>query len=170
MKKVIVVLTGGYLSLLGSLGFLGSVILLIFLALGKSTHFSPQNPLVIPFIYLPVVAWLLATGIGLILFKNWARYSLFLMSGLAILIGVALSAIFQLMPFHHLTNQTVIATVRIIVTGISIVFLILLPVFYCIFFTRKTVVALFSNPAQSTPQFNRPDNNPVLPETSGPNQ
>lgn len=41
-------------------------------------------------ICIPLTLWLIATGVGLLKKRNWARISIFILSGMAIVLGIIL--------------------------------------------------------------------------------
>ena len=155
MKKVFIVLTGVYLLILGCFLIL-SVGMLFLSSRFSSAQFPPNfNPLLIVFIYLPFIAWLFATGIALFLYKNWARISLLVMSGLAIFAGLCMALVVTLMPMPD-TGSGSSSVAKVILLICTAIFTIALPIVYFIFFTRKSVVELFKDPMQPVSELKRP--------------
>lgn len=155
MKKFFVVITGIYLLLLallsGALGVSG------FLVPPEVQEAQSASPLTVFCVFMPVMVWLAATGVGLFMRKNWARLSLLVMSGLALFSGVTSMAAIALMPFPDTgLDADAVGAIKAIIVGVMGFFLVVLPVTYGIFFTRKSVKTLFGNPDENQSKSKRP--------------
>ncbi|MDD5681281.1 MAG: hypothetical protein PHI59_08600 [Candidatus Omnitrophica bacterium] len=148
MKKFFIVLSGVYLLLLGLViaGFLA----LMFIALTNAPASSanvPEAAIGLKFMMLsgvPAAIWLIVTGIGIIMVKNWARYSLFVMSGLSILFILPSLLIMPLTLILRPGLQEGAGLFAILLMmAIEAVVGIAIPVFFFIFFNRKSVRDLF---------------------------
>ena len=148
MKKFFLILTAIYLLLLALLGSLLCIVGFIGMNAGPQSIPADINPLFIFAIYVPFIGWLLATGIGLLLKRHWARYSIMVMSGFAIFMGIILCLVVSLLPLPGNAGA--------IFLGLIAIFLIILPVVYLIFFTRPSVKELFSTTKLDSGGSNRP--------------
>ncbi|MDD5679735.1 MAG: hypothetical protein PHI59_00615 [Candidatus Omnitrophica bacterium] len=84
MKKWVINATGAYIVIIG-------IIASLLITFGVITFNSNSDTLEIRqmiVVYVLIALWLISTGLGLILVKNWSRYSLFIMSVIALFIGV----------------------------------------------------------------------------------
>lgn len=144
MKKTIVVLTGIYMLSLSCflilIEFVSSINIIKHARISGTHHYL----LVIVLIILPFIVCSSVTGIGLLMFRNWSRYFLSVLSLLAIILGGLFSALFVSIPFHAIVNPTVVMITRVLLVLISLFFLIILPLFHLVFFSRKTVSELFN--------------------------
>ena len=144
MKKFIVVLIGIYLILIGVLGLL---ILLVGLFLSPKTSsaeiakfdFFKVQVLIISSVF---ALWPVITGLGIILRKNWARFSAFVISVFAIFTGLLISLLFLFVPSPQ-NSPVDYKIIKLIILGFFFVFFIAIPLFFVIFFTRKSVEELF---------------------------
>jgi hypothetical protein len=118
------------------------------------------NPLFIFAVYIPFIGWLLATGIGLLLKRHWARYSIMVMSGFAIFMGIIFCLVFSLAPLPENANANMI--IKTVLLGLTSIFLIILPVVYLVFFTRQSVKELFGTTKSDSRSSNRPRGISVL--------
>lgn len=132
MKKFFIILSGFYLLLVGLL----FSILIIFSLTRIPFSESPSGLYgVLNFVLFGV--WAIATGIGIILRKNWARYSLFVMSFFAIFIGlIMLVPLFFIVSINDRPDFGV-------VSFLAFIFFIAVPIFFLIFFNRKMVKEFF---------------------------
>lgn len=143
MKKFFLISTAIYLLLLALLGILSSLMSYFGLNARPEASLANFSPLYLLLIGLPFIGWLIATGVGLLLKKNWARYSILVMSGFAFLMGVIFCFVFIFMPASNAMNGVVTWVIKTVFVILSIIFLIILPIIYCIFFTRQSVKDLF---------------------------
>lgn len=141
MKKFFIVISGIYLVGLGILSGL-SLVLGLFLAQSRAVQIQIVNPGFSIVINLVLVAIVVATGIGIILRKNWSRYVLFVLSGLAIFTGLILCIITVFMSFPVETPEAApIAKISILI--FNSIFFFAIPVFFLVFFSRGSVKELF---------------------------
>jgi len=158
MKKAITVLIGLCILLFGILLLVVSIV--NFITLSKNLVDLPtgMSPVFMVITNIPIIIWLLITGVGLVLRKNWSRYSLFVMSVFAIVIGIFMSLISILLPLFVDAPELDASFdfVRLIMLGIFFVFFIMLPVFFLIFFNRKSVKEIFILKEQQPVLSNRP--------------
>jgi len=77
--------------------------------------------------------WCLLTGMGLLVKDEWARYSLFIMSGFAILLG----SLFALVSLSNIKDFWIFGIIFLIL-------LMLIPLFFILFFSNKKVAKIFS--------------------------
>jgi hypothetical protein len=154
MKKFFLILTAIYLLILALLGTVLCVTGYMGMNARPETIPANFNPLFLLVIYAPFIGWLLVTGIGLFLKKHWARYSILVMSGFAVFIGVIFCLVFGLMPLPGNPNTNL--TIKTVAVGVSIAFLIILPVIYLVFFTRQSVKDLFGTKRPDPGKANRP--------------
>ena len=154
MKKFFLVLTAIYLLFLALL--VSILCILGYIGMNARPESLPVNfnPLFLLAIYLPFIGWLLATGIGLLLKRHWARYSIMVMSGFAIFIGLIFCLVVSLMPLPEDANANLIF--KTVFLGLISIFLIILPVIYLVFFTRPSVKELFSTTKLDSGGSNRP--------------
>jgi hypothetical protein len=141
MKNVFITIAGIYIILLGLLlaGMTGAS--LFFLDAGTASLPMNYNPSFLVIAYLPLTIWLLSTGISLLLRKNWARYSLGIMSFFALFMGLVISLTFLLFPL----TIKISLFLRIISFALILFVFILVPLFFLIFFSKKTVKELFKS-------------------------
>lgn len=147
MKKLITVFCGVYLILVGVL--IGTVAALMCIV----TQSKISNTQMTQFHYIKTVVVIicavlallpLVIGIGIILKKNWARISVFLMSIFALFIGLADSLVIFTQPSPLNSNATVnYQLIKLFSIGFLSFFFILIPIFFIIFFSRKSVKELF---------------------------
>ena len=139
MKKILF-LIGFYIFLLGILS--GSILLFSLLFLKKEFIVLPLNnsPLLITIAYFPLTIWFLFTGIGIILRKNLARYSLIIMSYFMFFIGLVMFLTFFLLPEP---NIFLYKGPKIILLTFFVVFFMILPLFFLFFLSSKKVKSLF---------------------------
>ena len=154
MKKFFLVLTAIYLLILALLGVILCIIGYIGMNARPESIPTNFNPLFLLAIYLPFIGWLLATGIGLLLKRHWARYSIMVMSGFAIFMGLIFCLVVSLMPLPG--NANVNSSFKIVFLGLISIFLITLPVIYLVFFTRQSVKELFRTKKSDSGSSNRP--------------
>jgi hypothetical protein len=160
MKKFFLVLTAIYLLFLALLGSILCIVGFIGLNAGIESIPADFNPLFIFATYIPFIGWLLATGIGLLLKRHWARYSIMVMSGLAIFMGIIFCLIFSLVPLPENATENLIF--KTIFLGSTSIFLIILPVVYLFFFTRQSVKELFGTTKSASRNSTRPRGISVL--------
>lgn len=154
MKKIFLVLTAIYLLFLA---VLGAILCIIgYIGMNARPELIPANFNLLSLLasYLPFISWLLATGIGLLLKRHWARYSIMVMSGFAIFIGLIFCLVVSLMPLPGNANANLIF--KTVFLGLTSIFLIILPVIYLVFFTRQSVKELFRTKKLDSGSLNRP--------------
>lgn len=144
MKKFFLIATAVYLLLLSIVGILTYIINFVGL---KNNSMSPglNSVYIMTVIWIPLIIWLIVTGIGLLKTKNWARYSILAMSVIAILSGIIITIILAFSLFSSYTSSFMLFSLAIILLAFipTLIFLIILPIIYLIFFTRRSVKELF---------------------------
>jgi len=158
MKKFLIALSGIYLILVAVLITGVSIIGLILAAKQPNVKMPRTITISTGIMFAIFAAWPLITGIGLILKKNWARYSIFVLSGVVFLMGLGGS----LATFSKSINRAVEANSHAIRDGkISTlwfvgIFFIIIPLFFIIFFSRKSIKELFTSNSAGESKSNRP--------------
>lgn len=102
--------------------------------------------------------WPIFTGIGIILRKNWARYSLFVMSVFALFIGLSslLFLIFVPQSVGEAQAKTSPSLFEVFILVINFIFFIVMPLVFLLFFNRKKVKALFKTKEPEQKKNSRP--------------
>lgn len=157
MKKFFVILSGIYLIGLGVLAilFLG---LGMFAAQGKTGQIQSANILFGIIFNLILLFSLVVTGIGIILRKNWARYVLFVLSGIAIFIGIILCLItvaFMARPATTPKDAQNMQSFIIFQLIFSSIFLFAIPIFFFVFFNRNSIKELFISKERTISVYNK---------------
>ncbi len=131
MKKFFIGLTGVYLLFLALIGILFGAI--NSLNLNSNPTLSTNERVQLLLMWLPLIGLLIATGIGLFRKKNWARYSIMVMSGFAIFMGFFGCLGFSFLPLPA-SEEVPVELIKLIIVTIFFLFLIVFPVIYLIFF------------------------------------
>jgi len=152
MKKLLIVLSGIYIIIVGIIAAAPG-----FSYLNLRSHKGDLSGVIGGiFIFFICGLWIVLTGIGIIRKKNWARYSLFVMSYFAIFTGLILYVVaFFIRISSHGNNQNPALT-SLILFAISTVFFIGIPLSFLIFFTRKSVKELFISKEEELKKSPRP--------------
>jgi hypothetical protein len=151
---VVGILASLFLLLVGAITFLGFL-------LNASLNTAPGLPPSARILMLVMAAFMMgvsifgiATGIGLLLLRNWARISILIWGGLSVFFGVVGIPFAFLMPLSEPagTAQLPPGTMRMIHVMLSIIYGLPLAVgtWWLILFNRKTIKAQF---AGTTPPF-----------------
>jgi len=114
------------------------------LASGNLTKNPPLLGAVI--VYLLFLAlWPVATGLGIIFRKNWARYSIFVMSVFAVFIGIssAVALIFIPQSVYEAQTRPTSYIPEFFISVANFIFFICIPMFFMIFFNKRAVKAIF---------------------------
>lgn len=144
VKKILIILSGVYLVLIGTLAAVGYLISIFSL----SKEFKLQMPqfitfkpifevLCIIFLLCPIII-----GLGIILKKNWARFSILLLSVFGIIIGFLSSIVLLVVPFPQ-DSKVNYPVVKLMIFVFYFIIFIAIPMFFIIFFNRKSVKELF---------------------------
>jgi len=158
MKKFITVLCGIYLILLGIL--IGTVTVLIYIV----TQSKIPNTQIVQFPYIKTFVVIIGAiftllpliiGIGIILKKNWARISVFLMSIFALFIGLVESLVIFIKPLP-LNAKVNYQLIKLFFIGFFSIFFIAIPILFIIFFSRKSIKALFISRTEEEEKTNKP--------------
>ncbi len=149
MRKFFVILSGVYITILG-IFIISTFSISIFLHLNK---FKDRLPTAITgiFIFVMLGLWAVLTGIGIICKKNWARYSLFAMSFFTIFIGL-ICYLATFIPRAAVPDNTS----ELIFFAIPAVFLIAIPIYFLVFFNRRSIKELFVSKEQELKRSPRP--------------
>jgi hypothetical protein len=141
MRKFLIILSGVY--------WVGVALLMLFLIMLPvivNPVMAAKKEVWIGLVYILLqIGWLLATGIGIILIKKWAKISLLALSGFSIFIGV--SVIFLIL-FSSQGNKMRaehpgMAGFFIGTAGL-VFFAVLIPLFFLIFFNSRGVKEIFA--------------------------
>lgn len=155
MKKLIITASGIYIVIIGI--FTATLLAGSLFFLDEYTLNLPMqcSPFFLVIAYLPLTLWLLSTGIGIIVKKNWARLSLLVMAVFALFIGLVFTITSSLLP---LPNRAVIPNnaLRTVFLFMIAFFLILVPIIFLIFFTRKSVKEFFISNEDTLGKAKRP--------------
>lgn len=155
MKKILIIISGIYITVVGFL--VGIAMFLPFLMMWRKSYSLPKNfqaPLLL-FTFIPSGATFLLvflTGIGIILRKIWSRYLLFVLSYLALFVGISSLTVFVLTSL--VSDDSLIS--KIFVFTPMVVFLIVIPLFFIIFFSMKSTAKLFLDNSSGTRLKKRP--------------
>ncbi len=142
MRKAFIIMTGIYLSLVGLL-LTGAVVLTLTMQSKLATP-APLNPWQIAIFNCPFLIWVLTTAIGLFCRRDWARLSLLVMSGFAVITGIVATVTIGLLSAPAtLEPEPAQLMVKGLTVGFMACFLIVLPVSYFIIFTRPKMKELF---------------------------
>ncbi len=153
MKKFFIVSTGIYFLFLALIG----ILIAILINFDPKESFSINERIQVAVIWIPLIGWLIPTGIGLFLKKNWARYSIMVMSGFAILIGLISCLRFCFLPSPQIPAEgTPVQLIKLVIVISLFLFLIILPIIYLIFFNRRVVKEIFENENSMVSSLKRP--------------
>ncbi|MCK9573186.1 MAG: hypothetical protein M0R20_02135 [Candidatus Omnitrophica bacterium] len=142
MEKTIVRLSGIYVA---CVGIVVSIIMTLgLLSRGNLTKNQPFLGAVIVYSLL-LVLWPVATGLGIIFKKNWARYSIFVMSVFAIFIGIssAVSLIFIPQSVYDAQAKPANYIPEFFISVANFIFFICIPMYFMIFFNKGVVKKIF---------------------------
>ncbi len=92
--------------------------------------------------YLPFAFWFLITGGGILLRREWARYSFIIMCYFFAFLGLVIFITIFLLPSRFSNNFKLIFLIA------ETLFLIVLPVFFLFFFNQKVVKTVFFVPQE----------------------
>lgn len=152
MKKFLIALSGIYIIIAGIIAAAPG-----FAYLNLKVHKGDLSSVIGGiFIFFIFGLWVVLTGIGIIRRKNWARYSLFVMSYFAIFIGLILYLVTFIIRISSHGNTQNPALASLILFAISTVLFIGIPICFLIFFTRKSVKELFISKEQELKKSPRP--------------
>lgn len=155
MKKIFIVITGLYLLFLTLIGIL--IVILSFFNINPQTVFSTNERIQLLIVWIPLIGWLITTGIGLFLKKNWARYSILVMSVFAISMGLIGCLGVHLLSLTELSlDELTVPIIRIFILVPSLLFLIILPIIYLIFFNKRSVKEIFEKDSSAVSYLKRP--------------
>ncbi|NLW56437.1 MAG: hypothetical protein GX050_07475 [Firmicutes bacterium] len=135
MQKILQFLIGLTLLLLGASG-------LLLLIVGYLCYrywfvaFYQLIPYLLFLLYVPLMLWLLITGIGVLARRDWARYSLQTLSVFLILTGIILITALNTLSFSG-NLQLTWKQLKVAGTVGLFVLLILLPLFSLMLFSEK---------------------------------
>jgi hypothetical protein len=113
------------------------------------------SPALITILYLPVILWMMATGIGLILGKPWSRISFLVVCYIVLFVGFFI--LYGFLSLHYSTERLkdfvdleslrpIYQIFRITSLIFISVFFISLPIGYIFFFNRPAVKEKFAFP------------------------
>ncbi|MCM8786613.1 MAG: hypothetical protein NC935_00980 [Candidatus Omnitrophica bacterium] len=150
----IINLVGSYLIIVG-VAILLSIFFGIFLFLKEIDIELPinYNPTLLVISYFPFACWLLWTGIGIIRKKSWARYSIIVFSYFSIFIGFVFFVTFYFLPIQK--DMASLKTFKMVFLTIVVLFFILLPFWFLVFFNSKNIKHIFA-PEQTILSSNKP--------------
>lgn len=142
MEKTIVRLAGIYTFCVGAIVFA-----VMFFGLLASGNFTKNPPLLEAIVVysLFLVFWPVVTGLGIIFKKNWARYSIFVMSVFAIFIGISSAVALVFIPQSVYDAQAHPSNYipEFFISVANFIFFICIPMYFMIFFNKGKVKAIF---------------------------
>lgn len=156
MKKFLNILSGVYFILVGI--FLGLVFIGGLFFQSKANNLQMEKASSVVFLALFAIIfplWPFLTGLGIILKRNWARFSVFMMSAFAIIVGLFASLTFLVEPIPQ-NAKADYKIVKLAFLGFSAVFFIAIPIFFIIFFNRKSIKEMFIVKVEEAGGINRP--------------
>lgn len=119
------------------------VILLSLAAMLLPHPAPPRNESLLPLIDLAFACWAIATGVGILMRRNWARYSLTILSSFTLVVGmIVVPVMIAALLLSHRAEGLLIAPI-ILVLSIASCALIAVPVFFIVFFNLRGPKALF---------------------------
>ncbi|MDD4955238.1 MAG: hypothetical protein PHP17_04280, partial [Candidatus Omnitrophica bacterium] len=142
MEKTLVKLAGIYTLCVGVIVLV--VMLFGLFPSGNLTH-NPKLLEAAVVYLLFLVLWPVVTGFGIILKKNWARYSIFVMSVFAIFIGIssAVALIFIPQSVYESGAHPSSYIPEFFLSVANFIFFICIPMYFMIFFNKGKVKAIF---------------------------
>jgi len=142
MEKTFIKLSGIYTSCIGVIVFV--VMLFGLLASGNLTKNPPLLEAIIVYL-LFLVLWPVVTGLGIILKKNWARYSVIVMSVFAMFIGISSAAALMFIPqsVYEAGARPASYIPEFFISVANFIFFICIPMSFMIFFNKGKVKAIF---------------------------
>jgi len=142
MEKTIIKLSGIYILCIGAIVFV--VMLFGLLPAGNLTKNPPLLQAVTLYL-LFLVLWPIITGLGIIFKKNWARYSIFVMSVFVIFIGIssAVALVFIPQSVYEAQTKPAIFIPEFFLSVANFIFFICIPMYFMIFFNKGVVKAAF---------------------------
>lgn len=159
MEKLIINISGAYVLTVG--GFILATMVFGFLAsnqLMALLHKSHSFCIATFAYFLLLVIWPILTGLGLIFRKNWSRYSLFAMSVFTFFIGISSSVSLIFFPQYVYSVQTKPGgyITETLFSIINTIFFIGIPIYFIIFFNRRSVKTTFGAKKPVTVDKSRP--------------
>jgi len=142
MEKTFIKLAGIYTSCIGVIIFV--VMLFGLLASGNLTKNPPLLEAVTVYL-LFLVLWPVVTGLGIIFRKNWARYSIIVMSVFAIFIGISSAVALMFIPqsVYEAGGRPASYIPEFFISVANFIFFICIPISFMIFFNKGKVKAIF---------------------------
>lgn len=142
MEKTIIKFSGIYVLCVSIVVFVTMMF-----GLWPCTNLTKNPPLlgaVIVYLFV-LVLWPMITGLGVIFKKNWARYSIFVMSVFGIFIGIssAVALIFIPQSVYQTQTKPVGYVPEFFISVANFIFFICIPIFFMIFFNKGAVKAIF---------------------------
>ncbi|MFA5090111.1 MAG: hypothetical protein WC510_03610 [Candidatus Omnitrophota bacterium] len=156
MRKFLILATGIYLILAGL--FITFLAVAMIPAALKSSAALPAgvNMGRIMATYSPFILWLVVSGIGIILKKNWARYSLFILSVISIIMGIILIFAF-LGKMYTTADKSISVFISGSLFSLMAAFIFIgLPVFFLAFFNKGDVKEVFGSKDPAGNKIERP--------------
>jgi hypothetical protein len=147
MKNFLVKLSGIYTTTVGII-----VIVLSIFKISTSSRLSHSFSHD-PFVFVAAIAyiillgfWPIITGVGIVLYKKWGRYSLFVMSVFALFVGLSslLPLIFAPQSISGINAKPGLSVFEVFISVVNFIFFIVIPVAFLIFFNRKQIKVLFT--------------------------
>jgi len=147
MKKFLTVLSGVYLILVGAFVFFICILGLLSPPKASQIQIGQFNSIknIFVVVFMAYASWPIVTGVGIILRKNWARISLFIIS--VFTIGVGLFSSFSFLAASLVKNTKIDYAIpisfKLAFLGLNFIFIIAIPLFFIIFFNSQPVKELF---------------------------
>jgi hypothetical protein len=146
MENFLIKLSGIYTTTIGAFLIILSILKII--SSNRLTYSLSHDPLlfIAAIVYVVLLGfWPIVTGLGIIFYKKWARYSLFIMSVFALFIGLSsiLPLIFVPQSIGGMQAKTPFSLFELFILIANFIFFIVIPAAFLIFFNRKQVKAMF---------------------------
>lgn len=150
-QRSVAVTASGVIAILGStmtaIGVLVSTVGILFMPMARPGREVPGMraiELLMMAIFFAIAVWGIGTGVGLLRFRNWARISVLVWSGIAAPMALLIIVVFLFVPLPTLTGSQ--ATTGMFVRGSLILFYaapLAIAIWWLVLFTRARVVAQF---------------------------
>ena len=143
MSKILILISGIYLLVLGLLSAAGAVLLILSpIFLSSQPQMEGPNALFVTLMYASLAGWLVTTAVGIFMYKSWALTSVYVMSLLTLVFGFSILSIlfFFPAPSASMPNLTAIKIVMAF-------FFLLVPALFLALYGSKNAKELFHLPS-----------------------
>ena len=163
MKKVLVVLSGVYVVCAGLLLCVWAIAGTFAMRQYQAQMPQGMSPLYVLIPTMLMGGWVCASGVGVLLKKNWARISLIVFSSCAVFMGAGMVLVLLFIPPQEAAHPAIQyagvlpqANVpqesaligKVVGMAFAWILFIFIPVFFLFFFTRRSVKDLLARPGQ----------------------